>query len=102
MTLEIALDTTITRIARDRVYDMTPDQLDQQNDLRRVTIVAPDYVTGVEEGMHCEKPGEGVELACWVHVDEGDVTVVACRTDGREHIFVDCDIEIAVMESMQP
>lgn len=102
MTLEIALDTTITRIARDRVYDMTPDQLDGEGELRRVEIGSLEYFEYVEDGMHHEKSGEGIELNCWVHVDDGDVTVVACRTDGSEHVFVDCDVERAVLESLAP
>lgn len=102
MTIEIVSDSTSTRIARDRVYDMTPAQLDDQHDFRRVEIGAVEYFSYVEDGMHYDKPGDGIELSCWTHLDEGDLTVVACRTEGGEHVFVDCDIEQAVLETMQP
>ncbi len=80
---------------------MTADQLDDARDLRRVEIGEVEFFSWSAEGYH-EQPGEGIDLTCWVDVSDSGVQVVAVRTDDREDVLVDYDIERAVLESLAP
>lgn len=100
MIIEIALDTDTARIARQHAHNMTADQLDHDRDLRRVEIGEVECFSWAAEGYQ-EQNGEGIKLTCWVDIRDSGVQVVAVRTDDREDVLVDYDIEQAVLISLR-
>ena len=96
----IATESTSTRIARQYATDMTVDHLDDDADLQRIEVEVDCFTIGAYGCV--EQDGNDIELRCWVDVDDdGYATVVAVRTDEREDVVIDHDIEQAVLRCLE-